>query len=224
MSNTQQEIWKDIKDYEGIYQVSNLGKVKSLDRIDSGGRFRPEKILKQNNNKGYLKVTLCKNKSVKYPNVHRLVALAFIPNPDNKLQVNHKDENKKNNCVDNLDWVTAKENANYGTRIDKIVSHIDYKESTKNNDYSAMAKLVDRSKVDYHSPAHIAHRIKMHKNNEISIYGYKDDTVIKFDSITKASNYIGGESTGIHRVLKGKQEQYLGWNFKYAQVVGDINE
>jgi hypothetical protein len=104
------EEWKDIKDYEGLYKVSNLGRVKS----NYKGLERLLKPLSKNN--GYLFVILYKDtKPTKYY-VHRLVAKAFIPNPENKPQVNHIDEDKSNNMVSNLEWVTAKENMNHGTR------------------------------------------------------------------------------------------------------------
>lgn len=109
------EIWKDIDGYEGLYQVSNLGRVKSLNY----NHTRKEKILKFgkiSKNRDYLQVNLCKNGKVKRHLVHILVAQAFIPNPKNLPQVNHKDEDKTNNCVDNLEWISRKENCNYGTR------------------------------------------------------------------------------------------------------------
>lgn len=103
-----EEVWKDIKGYEGLYQISNLGRVK---RVTTG------RILKGDKNKdGYLLVKLCKNSIGSNKRIHRLVAEAFIPNPENKPQVNHIDENKINNRVDNLEWVTANENINHGTR------------------------------------------------------------------------------------------------------------
>lgn len=90
------EIWKDIKDYEELYQVSNFGRVKSLytNRILKGSK---------NNRGGYLKVSLCKNNIKSTKTIHRLVAQAFIPNPENKPQVNHIDENKTNNMVSNIE-------------------------------------------------------------------------------------------------------------------------
>ena len=107
------EIWKDIKDYEGLYMVSNWGRVKSI-------KFGKERILKPvTNSSGYLSVKLCKDGKVKAFTVHRLVAEAFLPNPDNLPCVNHKDENKQNNNVSNLEWCNCKYNINYGTGIER---------------------------------------------------------------------------------------------------------
>ena len=119
------EIWKDIEGYEG-YQVSNMGRVRSF-------KYGKVRILKPVANKnGYLKVQLYKNNSLKTIFIHRLVAMAFIPNPNNLPQVNHKDEDKTNNIVSNLEWCDAKYNSNYGTarkrmieKIQKVVIQID---------------------------------------------------------------------------------------------------
>lgn len=102
-----EEFWKDIEGYEGLYQVSNLGRVRSLRR----------NIIMKNQiaRNGYVRVLLRNNNIPKLYFVHRLVANAFISNPDNLPQVNHKDENKANNCASNLEWCTPKYNYNYGT-------------------------------------------------------------------------------------------------------------
>lgn len=103
--------------YKGMYQVSNLGRVRSLDRIDSRGFHHRGRILTTGIDRtGYPNIHLSKKSNSRTVRVHRLVALTFIPNPDNKPQVNHKDEKRDNNNVDNLEWVTAKENINYGSR------------------------------------------------------------------------------------------------------------
>ena len=103
------EIWKDKKDYEGHYQVSNCGRVKSI-------KFGKERILKPKKDKyGYLHVNLYKNSKRKDFLVHRLVAEAFLDNPNNLPLVNHKDENPSNNFSTNLEWCTHEYNINYGT-------------------------------------------------------------------------------------------------------------
>ena len=114
------EIWKDIKGYEGLYQVSSFGRVKSFDSIDKLGRIRKGRILKGGKiTHGYLKVKLYKNGIASHHRIHRLVAQAFIPNPENKSEVNHIDEDKTNNMLSNLEWVTRNENNNHGTRNER---------------------------------------------------------------------------------------------------------
>ena len=110
-----EEIYKDIEGYEGLYQVSNLGNVKSL----KNNKTKKEKVLKLAIRNGYLKVDLCKNNKKKTYNVHRLVAKAFIENNNNYYFVNHKDECRTNNVVENLEWCTQKYNCNYGTGIER---------------------------------------------------------------------------------------------------------
>lgn len=107
------EIWKDVVGYEGLYQVSNLGDVKSL--------FRYKKVLKPiKSNHGYLKVNLYKEHKHKLVNVHKLVAEAFLDNPNNYKYINHKDENKTNNNVENLEFCSFYYNLMYGTRVQRI--------------------------------------------------------------------------------------------------------
>ena len=122
------EVWKDIPGYEGIYQVSNLGKVKSIDRevkCKNSVRFYKGKALSQcKDDKGYYRVLLAVAGKHKSCQVHRLVAEAFIPNPENLPEVNHKDENPSNNCVENLEWCSKVYNLAYGTgRNRSIQSH-----------------------------------------------------------------------------------------------------
>ena len=115
---TDIEIWKDIKDYEGLSQVSNLGRVKSL---GNGRTYKTSRIRKLYKNKyGYLQVQLCKDGKRKWFRVNRLVATAFLDNPEGKTEVNHIDEDKTNNRVDNLKWEWHKDNINHGTRNERV--------------------------------------------------------------------------------------------------------
>ena len=123
----ENEIWKPVKNYEGYYEVSSYGRVKSLDRIinysDGVKHLHKGRILKPykdaRENKGYLRVELKKDGIFKKFAIHRLVAQAFIQNPSNLPEVNHKDEVKTNNRVSNLEWCDGKYNVNYGTAIQR---------------------------------------------------------------------------------------------------------
>ena len=111
------EVWKDVIGYEGIYEVSNLGIIRSVERYDYSGHKRKAKTIAfVIDRDGYAKVHLCLCGKARYHFVHRIVATAFIDNPENLPQINHKDENKKNNKAENLEWCTAKHNINYGKR------------------------------------------------------------------------------------------------------------
>ena len=114
------EVWRDIVGYEGRYQVSSMGRVKSLERKDRLGRIVKECILKPGTDRGYLIVELCAGGKRKRLRVHRLVGEAFLPRAEGKDAINHKDEDKTNNNVWNLEWVSHKENCNFGTRNERI--------------------------------------------------------------------------------------------------------
>ena len=121
------EEWRAVPGYEGLYEVSNKGNVRNVRR---NTLLRLPKT-----NKGYIRVCLCKNGKIYGKFVHRLIAQAFLPNPDNLPQVNHLDEDKSNNCVDNLEWCDGKYNVNYGTR------NIRAKETAiKNGYYTGLSK------------------------------------------------------------------------------------
>ena len=113
----KEEVWKDIPNFEGRYMVSNLGRIKSL----KYGHHDKEQILLQGNDREYKRVCLYpKSGKRKWYRVHRLVAESFIPNPNNYKEINHKDENPSNNCVDNLEWCDRSYNINYGNRNKKV--------------------------------------------------------------------------------------------------------
>lgn len=124
MKQEEKELWEYIKDYPE-YKVSNLGRIKRLayyKNVCNGGKqYCEERILKPQKRKfGYLAVMLCKKGIKKSFLIHRLVAMTFIPNPQNLPQVNHKDENPSNNKIDNLKWCNQKYNSNYGTSKKRI--------------------------------------------------------------------------------------------------------
>lgn len=113
------EEWRPVKGYEGLYEVSNKGVVRSLDRTINNHPY-PGKVLAIKYLKGYAAVHLCDYQHrVKHKTIHRIVAEAFIPNTENLPEVNHKDENPKNNSVENLEWCTTLYNVRYGTGIER---------------------------------------------------------------------------------------------------------
>jgi len=125
-----EEVWKDIVDYEGLYQISNFGRIKSMKRevcnnyLLSGKQKRNEMIRASFNKKGYRRISLCKNGKAKNFMVHRLVACAFVENPNNLTSINHKDENKSNNNAYNLEWCSVSYNINYGSRNKKVTDKL----------------------------------------------------------------------------------------------------
>ena len=119
MIDSNEEIWKDVKGYEGRYMVSNKGNVLSLKYHNSNTE---KQLVKNRNNTGYLNVSLCKDGVIDFIGVHRLVALHFIPNdnPEVKTQVNHIDTNRENNCVENLEWISPSDNLKQSSRVFKV--------------------------------------------------------------------------------------------------------
>lgn len=195
-SKETEEIWKDIKGYEGIYQVSNKGRVKRLERdiIYKDGRkyHKKELILKGSlDNGGYPQVSLRGKGGMK---VHRLVAETFIPNPDNKPQVNHKDEVKTNNCVDNLEWMTAKENTNYGTRTERARKALD--EDARKAMGEAARKRLSKTVAQY----------------------TKDGDLIKvWQSTNEAGRQLGLSHGNISLVALGYRKTCGGFVWKYVE-------
>ena len=182
------ENWKDIKGYEGFYQVSDLGRVKSLERdvyCQNGiVRHIEEKILVPNlNNKGYQYVGLSKNGKRKGMLVHRLVALAFIPNLENKSQINHKNEIKNDNVVENLEWCTASYNNHYGTRTARAVQNHKY------------------PKLGNHPKAKAVFCEELNK---------------KFDSIRRAEEELGICRMSIGKACRGERNTAGKFHWKYA--------
>lgn len=183
------ENWKDIENYKGLYQVSDCGRIKSVERDvyhpnGTINRHIEEKILVPAlNSTGYLNVVLCKNGKRKTMKVHRLVAEAFIPNPENKPQVNHKNEIKIDNFVENLEWCDSKYNNSYGTKIERgIKNHRSYKLGDNPN-----AKPV--------------FCVELNK---------------KFDCAKSAEEELGILGSCVGKVCRGKQNTAGGFHWRYA--------
>ena len=187
------EFWKTIEDYPD-YMVSNLGRVKSL-------WFGKERIMKQGINKhGYCYVILCQNKKRKNYLVHRLVATAFINNSDNLPQVNHKDENKQNNMVSNLEFCDAKYNNSYGTKPERI---------GKANSISQKGKIVSQKTKE-----------KIGKSNSKPILQFnREGTKIigKWESARQVERKLNIEHSNITNCLKGRLKSCGGYRWMYLQ-------
>ena len=139
----------------GLYQVSNLGRVKSLNYNKTK---KPQLLKPIVYNKKYLQVFLYKNGEYTHKPIHRLVAQAFIQNPENKPEVNHKDENPNNNTVDNLIWATYKENANWGTAIDRMRITLTNREDQSKQVQCIETKIIYKSVRDAERQTNIRHQ------------------------------------------------------------------
>ena len=172
------EIWKDVVGHEGDYEVSNLGRVWSN---------KTNKILKPHYNKlGYARLILRKDNKSIGASPHRLVAIAFIPNPHNLPEVNHKDENPSNNRLDNLEWCTKKYNNNYGTKIQRKV---------KNTDYSAVARKTSKG------------------INQLELDG---TLVKTWSSARECARTLGIDNSRIGHCCRGAQMTAYGYKWEYA--------
>ncbi len=195
-----EEEWRPIKGYEGLYEVSNMGRVRSLDRVvkDRWGnnRIREGKIMSLNKKKhGYFHVNLYDKNSIrKTYAVHRLVAMTFIPNPNNLPQINHKDENPGNNSVGNLEWCDSKYNNNYGGHYERV------------------AKSVSGERNGMYGKTHSEEtRRKLSKR----VYCIELDKT--FNSITEAGDELNIDYSGISKVCKGKSKTCGKYHWKYVE-------
>lgn len=183
---TMTEEWRDIQGYEGFYQVSNLGKVRSLPRIDRGisilgkpytRKLKGRELSQQTDIGGYRTVPLSKNGKQRHYMVHRLVADAFISKPSDNLVINHKDMVRHNNCVENLEWCTQQYNVHYGGAVERQHAMI--------------------SKAVY----------QMTMEGEI---------IAKYLSFAEASKAVGVDKSNIIRAAKGQIGQSGGYRWRYV--------
>lgn len=179
--------WKKVKGYEGLYEVSNAGHVRSVDRYvkcNHGVAKRSGKTLKETERrKGYLCVNLSKNGKSRSVEIQRIVATAFLPNPEGLPCVNHKDENKKNNSAENLEWCTYAYNNNYGNRKAKC------REKTTNG--------------------------KMSK--KIFQYSRDGELLNEFPSLAEAHRRYGFDASKISLCARNKRKSAYGYIWSYER-------
>lgn len=196
---TQTEEWTPINGYDDLYIISNLGRVKSYQK----GYWKTLKPFK--NKKGYLSVQLSKNGKATNYRVHRLVALHFIPNLENKPEVNHIDENKENNAVSNLEWMTSKENNNHGTRNERMSKTL--KEKYKNGEMRKTTKKVSCYEI-------------RKTTKKVSCYEIETGDFIKgFENVIQACFYIKKPRcySGIVDCCRGRLKTAYGYYWSYEK-------
>ena len=196
--NSKEE-WRDIVNYEGLYQVSNLGRVKSLCRYfntyNKSRYVKREKILKQQVNQGYYAVVLKKNNISKTYKVHRLVAQAFISNKEDLPEINHKDCNGFNNKEENLEWCTSVYNNHYGNRPKKAGESL-----KKRNDKIRNSKIV-------------------------LMFDMEDNLIKEFRGINECMAYFNMDyhkANYIYRVIRGERKHFNYFKFKYKEEDNEI--
>lgn len=182
-----EEVWKDIDGYEGLYQVSNMGKVRSLKRNNTNGKILRKCI----NKRGYEVVYFSKGNKKYAQRVHRLVAIAFIPEAKNKPQVNHIDGNKLNNCMNNLEWCTQSENI---------------KHAYDNNLYANQRNIAKRTMAQHSTAKPV---------NQLDLNG---KFIKRWGCIKEAGIFLGREKpTSIVSCCKGRKNTAYGFKWEYAQ-------
>ena len=196
-----EEIWKDIKGYEGLYQVSNLGNVRSLDAIINckGAKgidehIRYGRILKKYiGTTGYYSVNLSKNSKVKIMRVHRLAAIAFIPNPNKYRLINHIDGNKLNNNIENLEWCDYSHNLREAHRLGLNVSK--YK--------GKFGKEAQFSKP-------------------LLQYSIDDEFIKEWENANQVKRELGYCAENIRNVCKGRRKIANGYKWKYKEEINEL--
>lgn len=249
MEILEKEIWKPINNYEGYYEVSNLGNVRSIDRIVKN-KNNTVKVIKGKQHKltvtksGYVSTILYKNSEQKNYRVHRLVAEAFIPNPENLPQVNHIDENKENNCVDNLEWCTgsyniksrSKKNEHRILQYDKNGNFIKIWNSIKeisitlNIKYSTIQGAISGNHFTYNSfwkyyqenyPLKIDVNISIFTiGHSVYQYDLEGNFIKEWNKIIDITNELGFDKSGINKVCREKNGYtYKGFQWRYKDEI-----
>ncbi len=212
------EIWKDVVDFEGLYQVSNMGNVRSLNYRNTGkeGVLKPQK-----HNRGYLCINLSKEGKCKTFTIHRLVAEAFIPNIDNKPDIDHINTIRDDNRVENLRWVTKKENNNnelsrkHNSEARKGKHHTE--ESKKKMSESRKGKDNHR-KGKHHSEET---KTKMSESRKKKVYCVETNKT--YPSVKQCARELRLNKSSISNVCNGKQKQTKGYHFYYVENILYMN-
>lgn len=195
--NTLEEIWKPVKDegFEDFYEVSNLGRIRSVDRVVESKRgplnYKGRMISTPPNSDGYPAFNFCRAGSKKSAKVHQVVAKAFIPNPEGYPEVNHIDENKENNNVSNLEWCTREHNMNHGTGLQRMREH--------------------------------PNQVERRENSRVPIVGIRisDEKLIRFESISEADR-SGFQRRSLWSALNGYDKSHKGYVWCYEEDYSPI--
>lgn len=200
----EQEFWKDIEGYEGYFMISNLGRVKSVERYvpwSNSTRHVKERIIKQHIGAyGYPSVTLCKEMKSKDIPIHRLLARAFIPNPDKKPQIDHIDTNILNYSLNNLRWVTPKENSNNPLTLEHCRKNTYSKDSLRKRLETRKAKQTETSP------------------KTVFQYSMDGDFIVEYESSCEAERHTGIKASAIRRVCCGKCYSAGGYIWRYSKI------
>ena len=198
------EIWKPVRNYEGLYEVSNLGRVRSLERkVWNSGKgcyvTVPERILKAGKAKGYLRVRLYKEGKVKNYYVHRLVGQEFLENPMGYTELNHLDEDKENNRADNLEFCSKSYNINYGTRNKRVAEKVSEKLKGKKHSEEHNKKVSEKLKGRKQTEEHIKKRSK-----PVFSVNKESGLIMWWKSAKEAERCTGIDHGNIIKCCKGK--------------------
>ena len=218
------EEWRPVIGYEGLYEVSNMGRVKSLKRTvwDNRGYYRtvPERILKPvDKGMGYLYVLLWKDGKGKNCRINRLVAIAFIPNPYNLPEVNHIDQNKENNCVSNLEFCSSKYNCNFGDRNKRIAEKLTGRKQSKEHVKRHAEKLRGK-KQSKESVRKRAEKLTNHPKTSKPVIAIDKITglILEYPSLHEASRQLRINLGNISNCLNGRQKTCGGFYWYYADT------
>lgn len=185
------EVWKDIKEYEGFYQISSYGRVRNS---------KDEIIAQRSDKNGYKVINLSKKGTKKTYRVHRLVAETFIENPNNFPEINHKDETRDNNHVENLEWCDRKYNNNYGHKIEKSAAY--------------MKANGPKGKDNYFS-SHIFVGANHARSKSVIQMDHAGNIIATYDCARSAAESVNCSPSAITAVCRGEREQAKGYIWQY---------